>query len=27
VSPARGNPFGHIDLRVASAADALPFFL
>jgi hypothetical protein len=25
VSAARGNPFGHIDLRVASVADALPF--
>jgi len=26
VSPAVPNPFGHIDLRVASMADALPFF-
>src|SRR4029078_6828282 len=26
VSGARGNPFGHIDLRVASVADALPFY-
>ena len=26
MSPARGNPFGHIDLRVASIADALPFY-
>lgn len=22
----RGNPFGHVDLRVSSMADALPFF-
>ena len=26
MSGARGNPFGHIDLRVASVADALPFY-
>jgi catechol 2,3-dioxygenase-like lactoylglutathione lyase family enzyme len=26
VSPAARNPFGHIDLRVASMADALPFY-
>ncbi len=26
MSAARGNPFGHIDLRVASAAEALPFY-
>ena len=26
MSEPRGNPFGHIDLRVASMADALPFY-
>jgi catechol 2,3-dioxygenase-like lactoylglutathione lyase family enzyme len=26
VSPAARNPFGHIDLRVASMADTLPFY-
>jgi catechol 2,3-dioxygenase-like lactoylglutathione lyase family enzyme len=26
VSPAARNPFGHIDLRVASMAEALPFY-
>jgi len=26
VSASRGNPFGHIDLRVASIAEAQPFF-
>jgi catechol 2,3-dioxygenase-like lactoylglutathione lyase family enzyme len=26
VSSGRGNPFGHIDLRVPSVAEALPFY-